>query len=260
MTAFVVCTNSHSSAILGANLARSPCLATIPLHVEAGAPSAAVGYNRALDATEAPVLILCHHDVFLPRGFEVLLAARLAEIAARDPDWAVVGAYGIGLDGAGIGPVWSSSLGQIVGRVALAPTPVQAVDELLIVLRRASGLRFDEGVPGWHMYGPDIAQEARARGLGAYAGGLPCIHNDGPHDRLGPDFGQAYRYMQRKWAARLPIRTPMTKISRSGLHLIRDQWHARRAGAVIRGLATDTGVAPEVYAARCGWADLTASA
>ena len=40
---------------------------------------------------------------------------------------------------------------------------MQSFDELLIVLRRDSGLRFDEGLPGWHMYGTDIVQTARAR-------------------------------------------------------------------------------------------------
>jgi len=182
MSQIVLACASHSEPILAANLGRSPLLAEVPLHVERDAPSAAIAYNRALAATSAPVVVFAHHDVFLPPGWDSLLAARLAELP---PDWALFGSFGMGLDGAPIGPVWSSSLGMIVGRVPMTPAPVQAFDELLIVLRRSSGLRFDEALPGWHMYGTDIAQTARAAGQGAYAGALPCIHNDRYHGSLG---------------------------------------------------------------------------
>lgn len=244
---------SHSETILAANLGRSPLLDSLPLHVERDAPSAAIAYNRALDATLAPVVVFAHHDVYLPAGWERLLAARLAELP---PDWAVFGSFGIGLDGAPVGPVWSSSLGMIVGRVPMAPAPVQSFDELLIVLRSASGLRFDEGLPGWHMYGTDIAQTARAAGLGAYAGALPCIHNDRYHGALGADFDAAYRFMQRKWAGALPLRTPITKISRSGLHLMRDHWRNRRSAGLRAAMAVGTDHPVEALAARCGWSHL----
>lgn len=260
MNRFVLACASHSEAILQANLARSPCLTTVPLHVERDAPSAAAAYNRALEATGAEVVVFAHHDVFLPQGWDRLLAARLAEVEAQDPDWALYGSFGVGLDAAHVGPVWSSSLGQIVGRVPLAPVEVQSYDELLIVLRRASGLRFDEGLGGWHFYGTDIVAQARARGLKAWAGALPCIHNDRYHEALGPDFTAAYRAMQRKWRQALPLRSPITKISRSGLHLIRDTWRARGSKGFREGMALDTGTPVEVLAARCGWSDLTASA
>ena len=122
--------------------------------------------------------------------------------------------------------------------------------------RRASGLRFDEALPGWHMYGTDIVQTARAAGQGAYAGALPCIHNDRYHGALGADFDEAYRFMQRKWAGALPLRTPITKISRSGLHLMRDHWRNRRSAGVREGMALGTDHPVEDLAARCGWSHL----
>lgn len=253
----VLCAASHSDTILGANLAQSPCAALMPLHVEKGAPSAAAAYNRALDATTAPIVIFAHHDVYLPHGWQDLLAARLAEVQSADPNWALVGAFGIGLDGAHLGPVWSSSLGMIVGRVPLSPAPVQSFDEMLIVLRRASGLRFDDTLPGWHMYGTDIVQQARARGMAAYVTALPCIHNDRYHDALGQDFSDAYRFMQVKWRSALPLRTPILKISRSGLHLLRDRWHNRKSTGVRAAMAVGTDHTPQDLAARCGWSDLT---
>lgn len=260
MTGIQLVTASHAPDLLAANLGRSPCLATLPLHVEANAPSAAVAYNRALDATTAEVVVFLHHDVFLPQGWDRLFRARLAQLAAADPDWALFGPFGVALDAAHVGPVWSSSLGQIVGRVPLAPVEVQSFDELMIVLRRSSGLRFDEGLPGWHFYGTDIVASARARGLRAWAGGLPVIHNDRYHQALGPDFTLSYRHMQRKWAAALPLRSPITKISRSGLHLLRDRWRARNSEGYRADMAVGTDTPVEVLAARCGWSDLTASA
>ncbi len=257
MTEFAIICASHSPPILAANLALSPLLATTPLHVENGAASAATAYNRGLDTTDAPILIFAHHDVYLPPGWDSLLATRIAEVAAIDPHWALLGAFGIGLDGAHLGPVWSSSLGMIVGRVPMTPQPVQSYDEMLIVLRRASGLRFDEALPGWHMYGTDIVQQARARGLGAFAGTLPTIHNDRYHDALGPDFTLCYKAMQRKWADVLPLRTPITKISRSGLHLMRDRWRDRKHADIRQGMAIGTEHDPRVLAERCGWADLS---
>jgi len=251
---FDLCCASHSDPILSANLAASPLVAAgQPCHVERGAASAGEAYNRLIDRTEAPVLVFAHHDVWLPEGWQHLLAARLAELP---DDWALFGSFGVGLDQAGIGPVWSSSLGQIVGRVPMAPVAVQSYDELLIVLRRDAGLRFDEGLPGWHLYGTDITTEARARGRGAYAGALPCIHNDRYHSALGADFAECYRYVQTKWRDRLPLKSPVIKISGSGLHLWRGGWWNRRTVGIREGLAVGVDHPPAALAARCGWASV----
>ncbi len=258
---FVLACASNSPAILSANLGASPLLENgIGLHVEQGAASATLAFNRALDATREEVVVFLHHDVYLPHGWDRLLMMRLAELSARDPDWALAGAYGVAPDYRQFGPVWTSSLGQIIGRIPMQPEPVQSFDEMLIVLRRSSGLRFDDRQPGWHMYGTDIVCAARAAGKGAYAIGLPCIHNDRFHGALGPDFTESYRWMQRKWPGMLPIQTPVTKISRSGLHLMRERWNMRNSHSAREGDAVDTGTPPAELARRCGWADLTPSA
>ena len=255
---FTVACASNNDAILTANLARSPMFQTgVPLHLERNAPSAAIAYNRALDATTAPIVVFAHHDVYLPKGWETTLAARLAEVQTADPDWALFGAFGVGLDHSHIGPVWSSSIGQIVGRVPMQPTRVQSYDELLIVLRRDAGIRFDDAAPGWHMYGTDIVQTARARGLHAYAGALPTIHNDRYHEALRNDFVECYQFMRRKWRADLPLRTPIIKISRSGLHLYRNRWRDRASADFRANMAVGVDHTPERLADLCGWSDLT---
>jgi hypothetical protein len=258
---FSIACASNSDAILSANLAASPVLANgMHLHVERRAASAATAYNRAIDATDADVIVFAHHDVFLPKGWDRLLLNRLGELSRLHPAWALAGAYGVAADGRHFGPVWTSSLGQIIGRVPFQPEPVNSFDEMLIVLRRASGLRFDDRQPGWHMYGTDIVCRARAAGFGAYAIGLPCIHNDRFHRALAPDFTESYRWMQRTWPQYLPIYTSVTKISRSGLHLMRERWNMRKSVTLREGDAVDTGTLPALLATRCGWPDLTPAA
>lgn len=254
-----VACSSNSAAVLNANLRASPALAGQALHVEQNAASATIAYDRATDATSTEIIVFAHHDVYLPAGWDTLLLSCLNDLTARHPDWALAGAYGVAADYRQFGPVWTSSLGQIIGRVPLQPEPVQSYDEMLIVLRRSSGVRFDPAQPGWHMYGADIVQTARAMGRGAYAVGLPCIHNDRFHGALGPDFTQSYRWMQAKWPQFLPIQTPVTKISRSGLHLYRERWNMRNSHKYRVVDAVDTGAPPAELARRCGWADLTPS-
>jgi hypothetical protein len=256
----VIACASNSDAILQANLMASPALAAgIGVHVQRNAPTATIAYNRALDATQAEIVVFAHHDVYLPQGWDRLLLTRLNDLSSRHPDWALAGAYGVAPDYRQFGPVWTSSLGQIIGRVPLQPEPVQSFDEMLIVLRRSSGLRFDPDQPDWHMYGTDIVQQARAAGRGAYAIGLNCIHNDRFHDHVGGAFTTCYRYMQQKWPQFLPIQTPVTKISKSGLHLMRERWNMRNSLKYRVADAIDTGAPPALLAARCGWTDLSAS-
>jgi hypothetical protein len=261
MNITIVCA-SHSDEILNANLARSPMIAegVVPLHLERGAKSAGLAYNHAIDNTTSDLLVFAHHDVYLPRGWEKLLAGRIAELEQHDPNWALYSPFGVGLDHSHIGPVWSSSIGLIVGRVPTKPAEVQSFDEMVIILRRSSGLRFDETLPGWHMYGTDIVTQARAAGLHAYAGALPTIHNDRYHDHLREDYKECYQAMRHKWFERLPLRTPIIKISKSGLHLYKNRWIDYRSEKFRANMSVGIDHAPEYLASICGWADLTASA
>jgi len=255
----VVVAACNNETIFNANLKRSPMIVegVAPVHVEWNAPSAAVAYNRALDATNADIIIFAHQDVFLPRGWETVLFARIAELNEKRPNWVLLGSYGVDLSGTHYGPVWSSSIGYVIGRVAAEPVEVQSFDEHLIVMRRHPGLRFDENLPGFHLYGTDIVQIARHAGLGAYVMSLPLIHNDGFKEQLGSDYLEGYRYMKRKWRRTLPLVTPVAKISWHDLHLARSRWRNMRDLGTRRAMAVPMGVDPRIYASLCGWSDIT---
>lgn len=256
LTVVVACNND---GILRDNIKRSPmvCEAGVPLHVEWHAPSASIAYNRGLDATDAEIVIFAHQDVYLPKGWDGLLLARIAELEQRDPNWGLLGSYGYGLTDTFYGPVWSSSIGHILGRVPTEPVEVQSYDEHLIVMRRASGLRFDEALPGFHLYGTDIVQIARAAGHSAYVMALPLIHNDGYKDQLGDDYIAGYRFMQKKWRAKLPLWTSVAKLSWHGLHLARVRRINAKTQDVRQERALPMATDPRVYADLCGWTDLT---
>lgn len=252
---------SNNPRILQDNLLRSPLIASgdYPLEVIENAKSAACAYNGGLDRTDADIVVFLHHDVYLPLGWDGLLRQRIAEVEAIDPDWALLGAFGVAMDARGYGPVWSSSINFIAGLMPMAPVPVQSFDELLFVMRRSAGLRFDEELDGWHMYGTDIVCQARAHGLGAYSVALPLIHNDGYKETLDGSFEAAFRYMARKWHHMLPIKTPVIKITRSARDLYKwrlNMWQWRKQR---RATAASDARDPREYARVCGWMDLRSS-
>ena len=217
----------NDEAVLRANLAVSPlCVDTgIPPVSEKGHRSAAGAYNHALDGDPADIIVFAHQDVYLPDGWEHKLLSAIGTLEAEGRDWAILGIVGVDAHGVLVGRSWSNGLQFEIEKRVSHPTPVQSIDELVIVLRRASGLRFDAELPGFHLYGTDIVQSALAAGLGAYVFDGPVVHNSLPVSRLDGSYCRAYRYMQRKWKARLPIETTVVPITRFGWPLL--SWRVR---------------------------------
>jgi hypothetical protein len=230
----------NDEAVFAANLAASPALRALPGRLMAirGAASAGAAYNRGLDATAAALVVFAHQDVYLPRGWQDRLAAGIAAVGRADPDWAVAGLFGRRRDGRYAGHVWTSGLGRELGGPFAAPEPVASLDELVIVLRRDSGLRFDEGLPGFHLYGADIVQTALAAGRGAYVIDAPVVHNSVPVRTLAGAFLKAHDHMRRKWRARLPILTTVGPVTRFGvkirLQILRRYGLGRRRAEALR--------------------------
>ena len=250
----------NDDASLAHNLMASDLITRhdVPLHIERGARSAALGYNAGLEATQAPIAVLVHQDVYFPPDWHRQLARAIAKTEAQDPDWAVLAPFGMDAEtSAHLGDVWSTGINRRVGQRVAEPTPVQSVDELVIVLRRASGLRFDPALPRYHLYGTDLVQMARAAGKGAYVAAMPVVHNDDFKDRLGRDFTESYRFIRAKWRAVLPLRSPVLWVTRFGMGLPWYRLRARRTLAKRRAMAGDASVAPRSYSIRCGWEEVS---
>jgi hypothetical protein len=221
----------NDEAVLERNLLASPLASSegVEVILQRGAPSAAKAYNDAIERARHDVVVLAHQDVYIPVGWELRLDEQIARIGSDA--WGVLGVFGVAEGGRHMGRVWCSGNAREFDYRVARPTPAVSFDELLLVVRRSSGLRFDERLPSFHMYGTDIAQRARAAGLGSYIIDAPVIHNSLPVRSLGGGYARAYRAMQRIHADRLPIPTCIVPLTRWGMPLKKS-----RIQRTLRGL------------------------
>lgn len=206
--------------VLSANLAKSPMVidGEAALLVETGHPRPGLAYNAGLDRSgDADVIIFAHQDVYLPPAFESQLRAAMAFLNEHDPNWAVLGPTGRTVGGdEHLGRVWSRGIYREIGRELNQPIEATALDEMVLVLRRNSGLRFDPELPTYHLYAADLILNARKHGYGSYIFHGPAVHNSEPVVRLDDTYARGYRYMATKWRTSLPIPTCVVPVTRVG--------------------------------------------
>ncbi|MCK1424824.1 hypothetical protein IVB15_30245 [Bradyrhizobium sp. 182] len=210
------CARSSDVNILERNLRRSPAIANgdIDLTVLWNRPSAASAYANAIKTASAEILVFAHCDVYFPDHWFERLDWEVDRLTRLDARWAVAGISGVAPDGEVVGRTWDCSLAPwfpetagLYGKELKRPVPIVSLDEMVIVVRREAGVSFDPLLPEFHLYGTDIALEARRLGKSCYGLDMPLIHNAKAQLRLGPDYIRSYRYMVRKWRDRLPVPT-----------------------------------------------------
>lgn len=206
----------NDDAVLTSCLLISPDLVRCgPVVAQRGWQSASLAYNDAIDQSAADVMVFVHQDVFLPAGWLDKLIAALAELDRRNPEWGVLGVYGMTDRGSRKGWVYSVGLGAILGADFIGVEPVRTLDEVLLVIRRSSGLRFDAALPGFHMYATDLCLTAERQGLQNYVIPAFVLHNSNGIRRLGSDFWEACDFIRWKWNAVLPVESPCTTVMAS---------------------------------------------
>lgn len=215
----------NDDEVLLRNLLRSPLIegGRAEVLLFRNCSSASIAYNAGLDTASGDIVVFVHQDVYIPRNWEAHLNSAIEKLQVIDPNWAVLGAFGIGKTGKRIGRVWSSGLCQYLGQPLVEPAPAVTIDELMIIVRQGSRIRFDEGLPSFHLYGTDIIQIAAAFGLRSYVGDLPVVHNSRPVRSLRGGFALSYRYMRQKWKAQLPLQTLTVPIERYQYRLLKQQ-------------------------------------
>jgi hypothetical protein len=214
---FVIAVNSQN--IFQNNFMASPCFRGSHPHqvlVQTGFPSAAKAYNDAIDRSTNDLIVFAHQDILFPETWLSDLRRALDSLQETDPRWGVLGCYGEALQEGGRGYIYSGGLG-IMGKPFNSPAPVQTLDEIVLILKKSTGLRFDEDLPNFHFYGADICMAAAAQGLSSYAISAFCIHNTEQYFVLPKEFYQSYRYMKRKWKKFLPIQTTCVRMTGSDL-------------------------------------------
>ncbi len=206
----------NDRTVLQNNLLRSPGLldgGNREILIKEGFKSASLAYNSAIDEASNDLIVFLHQDIYLPGSWWTCLRHALAYLASSDPSWGVLGCFGSTRAAyGGLGRVYTNGLG-FHGRELACPEPVETLDEIVLVLRRSSGLRFDVMLPHYHWYGTDICLTARMAGRASYAFQGLCVHNTNQLLHLPKEFYLGYRYIKRKWARHLPIAAACMTVS-----------------------------------------------
>ena len=222
---FVVC--GSDDAVLQANVLSSPCLHQGCPHeftVIKNCPSAADGLNRGLERARHEWVVCLHQDVVLSEGWDRCLANQLREAERQFGTIGVAGVYGVGeampprepggaFSAARTG--WVVDRGRVLRDGPELPARVTTLDELLLVVRRDAGLRFDPAL-GFHLYGADICLQAHERGLAVVALEALCHHNS-RSVALPEAFFASAEVFARKWSQGMPVATPCAIIDHGGV-------------------------------------------
>jgi len=211
----VVAVNDES--LLQHTLMASPAInARCQVITKRGFASAGKAYNAGIEEARHDIVVFAHQDVYLPEDWTSNLECALAQLAVDDPNWGVLGSFGVvkGDPEEKRGYCYSTGLKGILGEPFSNPIQTLSLDELLLVVRRSSGLRFDENMPGFHLYGTDICLQADSRNMNSYIIAAFCVHNSNGIRRLPLDFWRSYFYIRKKWWRDLPITTCCTKITK----------------------------------------------
>lgn len=198
---------ANKRELLEKNLLVSPCLQRPHPHqilIQEGFSSASKAYNDAIDKSRNDLVVFAHQDVILPGPWLDSLEKALGYLEVDDPSWGVLGCYGETLADGGRGHIYTSGRG-ILGAPFERPSRINTLDEIVLILRKSSGLRFDEFLPGFHIYGADICMAAVKLGLKNYAISAFCIHNTVFNLVLPKDFYDCYKHLQRTRKEFLPI-------------------------------------------------------
>lgn len=187
--------------------------------------NAAQGLNHGLERLDADWVVCVHQDVLFPDGFWERLRRALADLPAGT---ALAGIVGCERSGRYHGHIFDPN-GHCYWPTL--PHRVLVLDEVLIAVRKQAGLRFDEGVPGFHCYGADLCFEADARGFGIAAVDTPLVHLS--TGRIDAAYERASQWLMAKWGERFGwvLATPALLLKddrRAGLlHRLLHRWRRR---------------------------------
>lgn len=190
---FVVCSNNEK--VLRECLYRAPFI-TNNIHTVIDPESAAKGLNDGIKASKESIIVCCHQDVILPLDF----IDRLTEKLLMYPDFGVMGVAG---RAANFDPAGGCILADGTPYCERKEAEVLVLDECLLIIRRDSGLMFNEELTGFHCYGADICLRSALKGLKNYALDISVRHMS-QTGTAGPGYWQAMAYIKERYAKEFP--------------------------------------------------------
>jgi hypothetical protein len=223
---FIVPTNAGD--VMRNNFLASPLFEshqTAEIIIQENYASAAKAYNNAIDKAKTEILIFIHQDIVLPEKWLDNLDASLEYLQERDPEWGVLGCHGETKDGSGRGYLYCTGNGRYILKPFDRPELVQTLDEIVLIIRKSSRLRFDETLPHFHLYGTDICMTAYEKGMNCYAIPAFCLHNSNETAIYPSEFFICCYYIMKKWRRHLPIYTSCVEIIEGNfIFLIREKY------------------------------------
>jgi hypothetical protein len=214
LTNLTIISAVNNDEVLNSCLLGSPDLASsIEVLAMRGHSSAASAYNAGIAQAQGEYLVFVHQDVFLAEGWVAKFQETLEYLARYDPNWGVLGMWGMSPSGGGVGYLYCTAGIRLLGESFHGCKEVRSLDEVLLIIRKSSGLRFDEAIGGFHMYGTDICLEAERRGMKSYAISAFGIHNSNGYGMLPWAFWRSFFQMRLKWRTALPVMAPCAEIT-----------------------------------------------
>ena len=183
--------------------------------LQRGFDTAADAYNEARAKANGDILVFLHQDVYLPPGWFQKVRAAIDRLGLTDPHWGVLGIYGVNLNDVPSGYLYCNANQGILGQPVREAIEVKTLDEVILITRKDSGLKFDDKLRGFHLYGADICLMAQQQGFRNYVIPGFCIHNANGYGLFPRSFWQGYFYIWRKWKSVLPVKTPCVEIKHS---------------------------------------------
>jgi GT2 family glycosyltransferase len=223
---------TNNEAVLKSCLLNSPdAKSASETILQTGYDSAARAYNDAIEKATTDVLVFAHQDVYLPHGWLAKVEKAVEAVSRKDPNWAMMGVWGVDARHVAVGNMYCAGLMERLGQPFPEAIEVQSLDEMVLIMRRSAGVRFDTSLPGFHMYGTDICLAAKKRGMKSYVISAFCIHNTNGYKLLPWQFWKSYLFMRRKWRAELPVMTSCIEITPWCLPMIK--WNILRSASMI---------------------------
>ncbi len=130
------------------------------------------GFNAFLNSAQGQYIILCHQDIALHDRIEQLERC-IRQIDQIDPTWALLGNAGSTEAGANVIRITDPSGSHTSDQL---PARVQTLDENFILAKRSANLCVSHDLTGFHFYGADLCQVARALGCAAWVVNFSLYH------------------------------------------------------------------------------------
>jgi hypothetical protein len=205
----------NNNDVLKKNLLSSPCVKDrMKVQLLRGYQSASEAYENGRREAENDILLFVHQDVYLPHGWLSRVRRNIELLETENIPWSVMGVIGKTYEDITVGTCWSNGKGKELGTIIHEPVEVVSVDELVIIIKRQTKTAFDMSLPGFHLYGTDIVQNALETGYGAFVIYAPVIHNSLPVIKIDKSYYAGYRYLRHKLEKKLPVYTTVIPITR----------------------------------------------